>query len=1027
MLQKTLITEDTKKLISYIRKLKSEEAFKKAGNVLVLMFEPYPEQEILNRKLEMIRSELPGASVAGLTTSRHSLKAGEGIYSFLLFENSGAEVFCYDCREVTPVEAGKSLRREIRYRDDVAGIMVFSAGVVLELDDFLDTVSEEKVPIVGTEAGTGVNFSSRTGRGVRPCILSDRALSYAILAIVFYGPGLKMYVSYDMGWKPIGKEMTVTATDGKYGMSRIDNAPASEIYARYLGVRPDSSFVDNVKEFPIVTKRGEKQVVRCPAGCDKNGNLYFMAQVRAGDKIQLSYASPRRMISELKGCVNEMKGFAPQALFLMICENRAGFLGELSGMDVRLFKARWEELSWIRGFAEIIRDERGGGVVNSALLAVGLREGEAAEEDTRISPEKEEEDDRGAIPLNERMATFLEETSKELGEMAVAAQAANQAKSSFLSNMSHEIRTPINAILGMNEMILRESTNPAVLAYAHDVKNAGFSLLGLINDILDLSKIEADKLVILPVDYESAYLFGDIMNMIRKRAEDKGLKLKLEMNTSLPRVLHGDEIRIRQIITNILTNAVKYTEYGFVTLKVDFEKKGDASILLKVAISDTGIGIKEEDIGKLFSAFDRIEEVRNRAVEGTGLGMNITGKLLNMMGSELHVESIYGEGSTFSFELSQEVSDWDEIGVLEGAGSTRAGEVNYRERFRAPDARILVVDDTPMNLTVIINLLKQTRIKIDTASSGEECLEFFNARDYDLILLDHRMSDMDGVETLKRIRETPKKGSKSIPVICLTANAVSGAREEYMKAGFTDYVSKPIDTNHLEGTLIRHLPKSKVIITESEAVTEKEEQEEESLRALPQWLKGVHALDLKNALENCGSAEGLKEALKIFFSSAEERAAELERYVENGSWQDFTIKVHALKSMARTVGAGDLSSAAAALEEAGDSGNIEYIRKHTPGFLKDYRELKEALGPLKDSADEKPGEAGELPMITGAELSDALLALKEIALSFDYESMVMIMDSLNGYSFPEQERERMEELRSAVGIPDWDRIKKVLS
>ncbi|MCR4908889.1 MAG: response regulator [Lachnospiraceae bacterium] len=770
-----------------------------------------------------------------------------------------------------------------------------------------------------------------------------------------------------------------------------------------------------------------REVVRCPAGYDKNGRLYFMAQVREGDVIRLSYASPRRMVSDLRAYVNEMKAFSPQALFLIICENRGRFLGELSAMDVRSFQSVSEELSWVRGFAEIVQDKSGGGVVNSALLAVGFREGEAAERASEVplqEPE-EEEDKRGEIPLNERMATFLEEITREMGELAVDADAANKAKTSFLSNMSHEIRTPINAILGMNEMILRESADQAIISCARDVENAGINLLGLINDILDLSKIEAGKLQILPADYEISSLIGYLMNMIRARSEARGLKLKLDMNASLPRVLNGDEIRIKQIITNILTNAVKYTEYGSVTLKVDFEKRGSSGILLKVAVSDTGIGIREEDIEKLFTAFDRIEEERNRVIEGTGLGLNITSRLLEMMGSSLKVESIYGEGSTFSFELLQGVSDWTEIGDSESAIVKRGGEHGGKELFQAPDARILVVDDTPMNLSVITNLLRRTKIGIDTARSGSECLELFKKEDYDLIFLDHRMPDMDGVETLQRLREIPKKGSKSIPVICLTANAVSGAREEYIKAGFTDYVTKPVSSEHLEGTLLRYLPENKVVKTDGISVPEKEVFEDGDISALPAWLKLIHALDLKAALDNCGSAEGLMEVLEIFFSSAAEKAEELGRYVERGSWQDFTIKVHALKSMARTIGARELSSAAAALEEAGDSGNIEYIRKHTPGFLRDYRELGEALRPIEEAGDKK--EAEELPLITKAELDDALMSLREIALSFDYDSMVMIMDSLSGYSFPEEERERMEELRSAVGIPDWDRIKKALS
>ncbi|MCR4908890.1 MAG: hypothetical protein K5985_08660 [Lachnospiraceae bacterium] len=267
MVQKTLITADTAELVDYIRKLKTEESFLKARDCLVEICEPNPDPEVINKKLEIIRRELPGAGIAGLTTGRHSLGVGEGIYSFLLFENSRAEVFHFDCRKLTPKEAGNILRREIRYKDDIAGIMVFSAGVVLELDDFLNIVAEENVTVVGAEAGAAVNFSSpEKGATEKPCVLSDRADSCGILAIVFSGPELKMHVSYDMGWKPIGKEMTVTATDGKYSMSRIDNVPAADIYRKYLGVTTDRFFVDNVREFPIVTKRGGERSCTLPRG-----------------------------------------------------------------------------------------------------------------------------------------------------------------------------------------------------------------------------------------------------------------------------------------------------------------------------------------------------------------------------------------------------------------------------------------------------------------------------------------------------------------------------------------------------------------------------------------------------------------------------------------------------------------------------------------------------------------------------------------------------------------------------------------
>ncbi len=303
------------------------------------------------------------------------------------------------------------------------------------------------------------------------------------------------------------------------------------------------------------------------------------------------------------------------------------------------------------------------------------------------------------------------------------AVAASEAKSAFLSNMSHEIRTPINAVLGMNEMILRECDDKNILGYSESIRTAGSTLLGLINDILDFSKIEAGKMEIIPVDYDLSSVINDLVNMIQMKADAKGLRLEFEISREVPKQLHGDEVRIKQIVTNILTNAVKYTEKGKVTLCIDYGKIPDEedSIMLNVAVKDTGIGIKKEDMKKLFSEFDRIEEKRNRNVEGTGLGMSITKRLLEMMGSSLQVESKYGEGSKFFFSLKQTVVKWEELGDYEAAyKAALASREKYHEKFRAPQAEILVVDDTPMNLEVFKNLLKQTEIKIETAGSGEE-------------------------------------------------------------------------------------------------------------------------------------------------------------------------------------------------------------------------------------------------------------------------------------------------------------------
>ena len=385
--------------------------------------------------------------------------------------------------------------------------------------------------------------------------------------------------------------------------------------------------------------------------------------------------------------------------------------------------------------------------------------------------------------------------------------AANKAKSAFLANMSHEIRTPINAILGMDEMILRESGDAETLSRAGDIRSAGRTLLSLVNDILDFSKIEEGKMDILPTQYELSSLVNDLVNMVRERAEKKGLRLIIQVDENTPYLLHGDEIRIRQCALNVLTNAVKYTEKGSVTLEIGYEKLSDQSISLRFRVTDTGIGMKQEDLDKLFSPFDRIEEKRNRSIEGTGLGMSITQQLLELMGSRLEVESVYGEGSTFTFAVEQPVVKWNPVGTFTGRFESETQQT-YHEQFHAPDARVLVVDDTPVNLTVVKGLLKRTQIQVDTAESGAEAVRLAAQRRYDVIFIDHMMPVMDGMETLQALKQLPNM--EHTVFVALTANAISGARELYLEAGFADYLSKPVDGGRLEKLLQRHLPPEKV-------------------------------------------------------------------------------------------------------------------------------------------------------------------------------------------------------------------------
>ncbi len=577
---------------------------------------------------------------------------------------------------------------------------------------------------------------------------------------------------------------------------------------------------------------------------------------------------------------------------------------------------------------------------------------------------------------------------EELEEQKLIADRANKSKSAFLAVMSHEIRTPINAVLGMDEMILRENTDEATLSYAQDIQTAGQTLLSLINDILDFSKIEAGKMDIIPVDYSSATMLNDLVNMIEPRAEKKDLRLIVQVDPALPETLHGDEIRVKQVITNILTNAVKYTEKGSVTLSVAFAKTSGECGNLCVSIADTGIGIKEEDLKKLFSAFERIEEKRNRSIEGTGLGMNITQQLLAMMGSKLDVQSVYGSGSTFSFDVEQGVVSWQAIGdFAEALRKAKASRTRYHERFTAPEANILVVDDTPLNLKVIRGLLKQTKISVVTAESGAEALSAVAAQDFDVIFLDHLMPDMDGIETVARLRSETRAGMLHTPIICLTANAVSGAKEAYIEAGFTDYLTKPIESAKLEIMLLTYLPEEKVHLTEGNGGTsgqdEKASKQDEMATGheeaadgqdtqtmpdsfaelfaqpeeLPQWLSALPGVDAEAGVRACGFLETYLDVLKTCKETLPDTMAEIKSAMQGGDWRAYTIKVHAIKSSLRIIGDADGSSMAADLEAAGNAQDEDRIRSGTPELLARLGTLSDALNAaLPDSGGQQhPG------------------------------------------------------------------------
>ena len=536
---------------------------------------------------------------------------------------------------------------------------------------------------------------------------------------------------------------------------------------------------------------------------------------------------------------------------------------------------------------------------------------------------------------------------------------ANEAKSQFLANMSHEIRTPINGILGMDSVLLKECHDENLREYAKNIQSAGQSLLSIINDILDISKIESGKMEILTIRYQLFSVLNDCYNLTKIKLQNKPVSFIMQINEKLPSWLYGDEVRIRQIINNFLSNAVKYTKEGNITFELDFEEKTDEQILLVITVRDTGIGIKEEDLGKLFESFTRIEEKRNRNIEGTGLGLNLTKNLVNLMGGEVFAESTYGKGSCFTAKIPQKIADAKPMGDF-GKRYQQYLSTSDDDKlsFLAPDAKILVVDDVTMNLKVVEGLLKATKIQIDTAVSGSECLECVKTTPYQMIFLDHMMPEMDGLETLEHMKNLADNPNAQTPVIMLTANAIVGAKEEYIEAGFTDYLTKPIRETELLEMILKYLPEELVCenggqgIEKSQDAQDMEHPEAGGEGAEPlQRLEQLEGLDVKTGLTYCMNEEDFYiEMLQEFLQA--DKASQLKHFLAEEDWDNYRTTVHALKSTSLTIGAAHLSGEAKALEMAAKEGNMDYIRSHHDGVMDEYKELTDHLKEILENGAE---------------------------------------------------------------------------
>ncbi|SFQ06954.1 Signal transduction histidine kinase [Lachnospiraceae bacterium XBB1006] len=616
------------------------------------------------------------------------------------------------------------------------------------------------------------------------------------------------------------------------------------------------------------------------------------------------------------------------------------------------------------------------------------------------------------VQLNRRTAkqreAVLEEKNVKLEAAKQEALLANEAKGKFLANMSHEIRTPINAVLGMDEMILRESKEKNIRGYAMDIFTSGQMLLSLINDILDFSKIESGKMEIVPVEYDVSSMIHDLVNMISVRTQAKNLELVVSVQEDLASRLYGDDVRIRQVLTNILTNAAKYTNEGTVWFRVSGHRE-DLEQILHFEVEDTGIGIKEEDLPKLFEDFARIEEARNRNIEGTGLGMNITLELLALMGSRPEVKSVYGKGSMFSFDLRQQIVDETPIGDFEARVKAAAEEYSYTESFIAPEAKVLVVDDNATNRRVFLSLLKATQMQFEEAAGGKEAIEKAKAKRYDIIFMDHMMPEVDGVEAMKAIRADEEALSRDTKIYVLTANAVTGAKEKYLAEGFDGFVSKPIVSRKLEEAIRNALPDELLLPAPEEEITDSEQGS-----VMPEFPM-VDGVDWEIAWMHLQEETLLRDTLHDFYEMlpvhGEKLNAMYQRFPEEDAVKEYRILVHAMKGLAAMLGIIPLAGLAKVLEYAARDQELETIHSIHAVFLKEWYAYKEKLHGVFGIGEEV--EAKKPPY--EREKVKAYFALLRQALEeMDVDEADALMEKLLAYDYPEELLSQIKALHQAV-------------
>lgn len=596
------------------------------------------------------------------------------------------------------------------------------------------------------------------------------------------------------------------------------------------------------------------------------------------------------------------------------------------------------------------------------------------------------------------------------------AKKAELKKADFLASMSHEMRSPLNAMLGFNEMILRNCDDEQIRSYSLDVASSGQFMTTLVNDILDYSKVESGRMEINPIEYDLSNLIHEISNAAQMKAKEKGIDFILNADSALPKILTGDAIRIKQVINNLITESIEKLSEGTVTLTINYVKIDDKLINLKVSVKDDGIGMNSEELENVIIPFGQLDGSKKLHIDSLALNMTISQELLSLMNTKLGIRTDVGIGTTYYFNVKQAVESWEQVGNISTIKTVNKNtDEAYKPSFSAPSARILIVDDIAVNISVITELLKDTQIKIETVYSGQAAVDACRDQEYHLILLDHKMPGMSGIETLKKLRADWFSKNRYVPVIAMTANAVSGAKGMFIKEGFSDYITKPMVPKELEKMIIKYLPDE--LICDAVDVVIEEPQNE----LISKLRNSVFTINVDDGIRAAGSEKVYNVAISEFYITLDQTINEIKTLFDSKDIEMYVIKVHALKSTARLIGAMELSEMAKELEFAGKDGKIDVIEANTDTLLDELRILKQKLSSCFESDEKK-----DLPMISDALLKEAVDVMTEGAECFDYDMIETVMQQLAGYSVPDSFVDTLNELKVLMANVAFEEIKSLL-